>query len=89
MRRFELTDGQRKLIEPVLPRQRRGGRWNDHRQTLDGMLWVLRCGLPWRDMPERYGCWTSVYFYDSADGPTMARSTRLVANSGHASTATG
>lgn len=61
MRRFELTDEQWKLIEPALPRQRRGGRWNDHRQTLDGMLWVLRCGSPWRDMPERYGSWKTVY----------------------------
>ena len=61
MRRFELTDGQWMLIKPVLPRQSRGGRWNDHRQTLDGMLWVLRCGSPWRDMPERYGSWKSVY----------------------------
>jgi transposase len=61
MRRFEFTDEQWKLIEPALPMQRRGGRWNDHRQTLDGMLWVLRCGSPWRDMPERYGSWKTVY----------------------------
>ena len=61
MRRFVLTDEQWKLIEPALPRQRRGGRWNDHRQTLDGILWVLRCGSPWRDMPERYGSWKTVY----------------------------
>ena len=39
----------------------RGGRWNDHRTTLDAMLWVLRCGPPWRDMPDRYGRWQSVY----------------------------
>lgn len=61
MRRFELTDEQWKMIEPVLPKQARGGRWNDHRRTLDGMLWVLRCGSPWRDMPERYGSWKTVY----------------------------
>ena len=61
MRRFELTDEQWMLIKPVLPGQSRGGRWNDHRQTLDGMLWVLRCGSPRRDMPERYGSWKSVY----------------------------
>jgi len=61
MRRFELTDEQWTMIQPVLPRQARGGRWNDHRQTLDGMLWVLRCGSPWRDMPERYGSWKTVY----------------------------
>lgn len=61
MRRFEFTDEQWRMIEPVLPGQGRGGRWNDHRATLDGMLWVLRCGSPWRDMPVRYGSWKSVY----------------------------
>lgn len=61
MTRFDLTDAQWKLIAPLLPKQRRGGRWNDHRTTLNGMLWVLRCGPPWRDMPERYGNWQSVY----------------------------
>ncbi len=38
MRRFELTNEQWKMIEPALPRQARGGRWNDHRQTLGGTL---------------------------------------------------
>jgi len=33
----------------------------DHRQLLNGMLWVLRTGAPWRDMPERYGKWTTIY----------------------------
>lgn len=61
MTRFDLTDAQWQLIKRLLPKQGRGGRWNDHRTTLDGMLWVLRCGPPWRDMPERYGRWQSVY----------------------------
>lgn len=61
MRRYELTDEQWKLIEPHLPRQSRGGKWNDHRMVLGGMLWILRAGAPWRDMPERYGKWQSVY----------------------------
>jgi transposase len=61
MRRHELTDGEWRLVEPLLPRQARGGRWNDHRTTLSGMLWVLRTGAPWRDLPERFGRWQSVY----------------------------
>ena len=61
LKRYELTDEQWKLIAPLLPKQQRGGRWNDHRTTLNGMLWILRCGSPWRDMPERYGSWKSVY----------------------------
>jgi transposase len=32
-----------------------------HRQVLNGIFWVLRTGAPWRDMPERYGKWQTVY----------------------------
>jgi len=47
----------------VLPPQRpRTGRpANDHRTVLNGILWVLRTGAPWRDLPERYGSWHTVY----------------------------
>lgn len=61
MRRGDLSDAQWKLIEPLLPKQRRGGKWNDHRLMFDGILWILRTGAPWRDLPERYGKWGSVY----------------------------
>jgi transposase len=59
--RGDLSDEQWRLIAPLLPKQARGGRWNDHRTTFDGILWVLRTGAPWRDLPERYGKWGSVY----------------------------
>jgi len=61
LRRYELTDEQWALIESLMPKPRPGGRWNDHRTTLNGMMWVLKSGSPWRDMPERYGSWKSVY----------------------------
>jgi transposase len=61
MGRGDTSDAQWKLIEPLLPRQKRGGKWNDHRLMSDGILWVLRTGAPWRDLPERYGPWGSVY----------------------------
>jgi transposase len=32
-----------------------------HRQVLNGILWVLRTGAPWRDLPERYGKWPTIY----------------------------
>jgi len=60
-RRYELTDEQWALIESLMPKARPGGQWNDHRTTLNGMMWVLKSGSPWRDMPERYGSWKSVY----------------------------
>jgi len=61
MARYELTDEQWDLLKGLFPPQKRGGRWNDHRITLNGMLWILRSGTAWRDMPQRYGKWQSVY----------------------------
>lgn len=61
IRRYELTDHDWTLIEPLLPKQRRGGKWNDHRTVLNGIFWVLRSGSAWRDMPERYGKWQTIY----------------------------
>lgn len=52
-RRYELADDGWGRIAPLLPRQRRGGRWGDHRTVLNGMFWVLNSGAQWRDMPER------------------------------------
>lgn len=40
--RGDLSDAQWALIESLFPRQRRGGRWNDHRLVFNGVLWVLR-----------------------------------------------
>lgn len=61
-RRHELTDRQYERIEHLLPQNgRRGGQWNDHRPLLNGMIWRLRTGVPWRDVPERYGPWQTVY----------------------------
>ncbi|WP_412759503.1 IS5 family transposase, partial [Nocardiopsis rhodophaea] len=62
-RRFELTDAEWEQIKPFLPatEPRRGGRWRDHRQVLNGILFGTRTGVPWRDLPERYGPWRTVY----------------------------
>ena len=49
-------------IEPLLPGlDGRGRPWRDHRQVVNGVLWRLRTGAPWRDLPERYGPWQTVY----------------------------
>ena len=60
MARYEVSDEQWELLKALFPKQRRGGRWLDHRTVLNGMLWILRSGAPWRDLPPRYGKWQSV-----------------------------
>ena len=55
----DLTDEQWAMLEPLIskpPRRpdRRGRPWRDARQVLNGVLWVLRTGAPWRDLPGRY-----------------------------------
>jgi transposase len=60
-RRYELTDDGWERIASLLPAQGRGGKWADHRTVLNGMFWVLNSGAQWRDMPERYGEWETVY----------------------------
>lgn len=63
MRRHELTDAQWEQLAPLLPPQKpsTGRPAKDHRTVINGTLWVLRTGAPWRDLPERYGRWTTVY----------------------------
>jgi transposase len=55
--RYELTDRQWQRLEPLLPPERPPtGRPNhNHRTILNGILWVLRTGAPWRDLPECFG----------------------------------
>jgi len=60
-RRYELTDEAYERIDPLLPSQRPGGQWAEHRTVLNGMFWILNSGAQWRDMPERYGRWQTVY----------------------------
>ena len=68
MARHQLTDEQWDAVEPLIPRKeaRTGRPPEDRREMLDGILWVLRTGAPWRDLPERFGPWQTVYDYFSA-----------------------
>jgi transposase len=59
--RYDLTDFEWSVIEPLLPRKRRGVKPKKNRRVLNGIFWVLRTGAPWRDMPERYGPYTTAY----------------------------
>lgn len=64
MPRSTLTDKTFGLIQALLPPERSGkaGRpFHSHRKTLEGVFWILRTGAPWRDLPEQYGKWSTVY----------------------------
>jgi transposase len=61
MARFDLSDREWGLIRPLLPNKPRGVPRVDDRRTLNGIFYVLRTGSPWRDLPERYGPYTTVY----------------------------
>lgn len=41
--------------------RKRGGQWRDHRQVINAILWKIRTGAPWRDLPERYGSWKTAH----------------------------
>ena len=58
-----LTDRQWERLEPLLPPEKpETGRPNvEHRRIIDGILWRERTGAPWRDLPARYGPWSTVY----------------------------
>ena len=63
-KRYEIRDDQWEKIKDLLPPERKpqGGRIaKDNRMMLNAMLWVARSGAPWRDLPEHYGSWKTVY----------------------------
>ena len=53
--RFDLSDEEWAVIEPLLPPRIRGPARVDDRKILNGIFYILRTGAPWRDLPERYG----------------------------------
>ena len=55
MARFDLTDFEWSVIQPLLPNKPRGVPRVDDRRVLNGIFWRLRTGAPWADIPERYG----------------------------------
>jgi len=65
MARYDLSDEAWDLIQPLLPAEtatpRAGRPWAEHRKIINGIFWVLCSGAPWRDLPERYGPWKTVY----------------------------
>lgn len=61
-RRHELKDREWELIADVFPAARPVGRpARSAREVLNGVMWILKTGAPWRDLPDRYGPWQTVY----------------------------
>ena len=58
-----MSDEEWGFFEPFVIERgpRRGRRPKDHRLVLDGVFWIARTGAPWRDLPEDFGKWSSVY----------------------------
>src|SRR3954470_18312347 len=65
MRRYELSEQQWARIAPLLPHRTHHGKagrpFGDPQPILNGILWHLHTGAPWRDLPERYGPWQTAY----------------------------
>lgn len=83
MNRGNLTSEEWELIKPDLPGSSRVGRPAlDHRQIINGILWVKHSGGPWRAMPRQYGHWSTVssrYYRWSRAGVWQRMMSRLVA----------
>ena len=62
MRRYELSDEEWDVIEPLLPPPAQTGRpRRSAREVWNAIFWVLRSGAPFRDLPERFGPWQTIY----------------------------
>jgi transposase len=62
IRRGDLTELRWQRLKPLLPAQKPpvGRPSLDHRTVINGILWILRTGAPWRDLPSRYGAWETI-----------------------------
>ncbi|MEU9945287.1 IS5 family transposase [Streptomyces lavendulae] len=62
MGRDDLTNDEWARLAPLLPKSGgRGGRWSDHRTVINGILFRIRTGVPWWDLPNRFGSWKTAY----------------------------
>jgi transposase len=80
--RADLTEAQRAVLEPLLPRGKKPGRPRKRalRRLINGIRWRTRAGAPWRDVPPGYGPWQSVHglFRRWQRGGTWARILRAL-----------
>ncbi|GAA0271682.1 hypothetical protein GCM10010302_06590 [Streptomyces polychromogenes] len=85
---------RREAREPLLPKSdNRCGRWRDHRQVINGIIYRVSSGCQWRELPARFGPWQTIHkrhTFWSADGTgeTLFRHVLAVADSEATSTGT-
>jgi transposase len=63
---MDLTEEQWRVVSTILPQDPkradgRGRPWSERRVVFNGVLWILRTGAPWKDLPERYGKYQTVH----------------------------
>jgi len=61
MSRSDMSDLEWQFIKGILPNKSRGVKHVDDRRVINGIFYVLRVGCPWRDLPDQYGLYTTVY----------------------------
>ena len=61
MARSDMSDLEWEFIRAVLPNKSRGVKRLDDRRVINGIFYVLRTGIPWSDLPEQYGPYTTIY----------------------------
>lgn len=89
MSRFQLlTDDQWALISDKLPHRtgKKGRPFSDPRLMLEGIIYRIRCGIPWRELPECFGSWQTVYHWHNRmakDGTFDEIVTTLIAAADH------
>jgi transposase len=88
---MDLTDAQWAILAPLLPkprlrRDRRGRPWRDPRDVLNGILWILRTGAPWQDLPDRYPSYQTCHrrFQTWVDRGTLRQVLKALATDLHA-----
>ena len=70
MLRHRLSDERWDLIKDIFPERKHMGRPpRDHREIVDAIFWIVRAGTPWRDLPEEFGPWGTVWdLFDTWNG---------------------
>ena len=74
-RRYEISDEQWNKIKHMFPKAKTGRPGKDLRLMFNAVLWIACSGAPWRDLPERFGSWKTVYsrFYKWRDAGTLLK----------------